>query len=46
MANSVDPDQTAPWEQFDLGIHCLLTGMSVQIFQVNTVYLMVLLISP
>ena len=24
MAVSVDPDQTAPWEQFDLGLHCLL----------------------
>ena len=24
MANSVDPDQTAPWEKLDLGIHCLL----------------------
>ena len=24
MANSVDPDQTAPKEQFDLGLHCLL----------------------
>ena len=25
MANSVDPDQTAPKEQFDLGLHCLLS---------------------
>ena len=24
MANSVDPDQTAPKEQSDLGLHCLL----------------------
>ena len=24
MANSVDPDQTAPEEQSDLGLHCLL----------------------
>ena len=24
MANTVDPDQTAPKEQFDLGLHCLL----------------------
>ena len=24
MTNSVDPDQTAPKEQFDLGLHCLL----------------------
>ena len=24
MANSVDPDQTAPQEQSDLGLHCLL----------------------
>ena len=23
-ANSVDPDQTAPEEQSDLGLHCLL----------------------
>ena len=23
MANSVDPDQTAPKEQSDLGLHCL-----------------------
>ena len=23
LANSVDPDQTAPKEQFDLGLHCL-----------------------
>ena len=24
MANSVDPDQTAPKKQSDLGLHCLL----------------------
>ena len=24
MANSADPDQNAPKEQFDLGLHCLL----------------------
>ena len=24
VANSVDPDQTAPKEQSDLGLHCLL----------------------
>ena len=24
MTNSVDPDQTAPKEQSDLGLHCLL----------------------
>ena len=24
IANSVDPDQTAPEEQSDLGLHCLL----------------------
>ena len=24
MANSVDPDQTAPEEQSDQGLHCLL----------------------
>ena len=24
MAKSVDPDQTAPREQSDLGLHCLL----------------------
>ena len=23
IANSVDPDQTAPLEQSDLGLHCL-----------------------
>ena len=23
MANSVDPDQTAPLEESDLGLHCL-----------------------
>ena len=23
MANSTDPDQTAPQEQFDQGLHCL-----------------------
>ena len=23
-ANSVDPDQTAPWEQSDQGLYCLL----------------------
>ena len=23
MANSVDPDQTVPLEQSDLGLHCL-----------------------
>ena len=27
MANSADPDQTAPLEQFDMGLHCLLIGM-------------------
>ena len=24
MTNIVDPDQTAPYEQSDLGLHCLL----------------------
>ena len=24
MANSIDPDQTAPREQFDLDLHCLI----------------------
>ena len=24
MANSIDPDPTAPLEQSDLGLHCLL----------------------
>ena len=24
MANSIDPDQTAPLEQFDLGLNCFL----------------------
>ena len=27
MANSVDPDQTAPEEQSDLGLHCLLNDI-------------------
>ena len=28
VANSVDPDQTAPfWEQSDLGLHCLLSSI-------------------
>ena len=38
MANNADPDQTAPKEQSDLGLNCLLiiTG-SVQIFTVTMV---------
>ena len=27
IANSVDPDQTAPKEQSDLGLHCLLSSI-------------------
>ena len=27
-ANSVDPDQTAPWEQSDQGLHCLPLNQS------------------
>ena len=36
MANSVDPDQTAPKEQFDLGLHFCLDS-SVQIFRLTMV---------
>ena len=37
MANTVDPDQTAPQEQSDLGLHCLLhTSTPVFVgFEVN-----------
>ena len=28
MANSVDPDQTAPRSESDLGLHCQLRSMS------------------
>ena len=37
MANSVDPDQTLRFAASDLGLHCLLTGLSVPIFKVITV---------
>ena len=30
MANSVGPDQTAPWEQSDLGLHSLLGHISLK----------------
>ena len=33
-ANSVDPDQTAPKEQSDQGLHCL--SFSVSIFDLKT----------
>ena len=36
FANRADPDQTAPEEQSDLGLQCLLRG-SVQISRVNKV---------
>ena len=32
MANSVDPDQTAPQEQFDVGIHCLPRSVSLKTY--------------
>ena len=39
MANSADPDQTAPEEQFDQGLHSLLR-YSVPIFSKFQVYFM------
>ena len=30
MANIVNPDQTVPLEQFDLGLHCLLWAVYSQ----------------
>ena len=35
LASSVDSDQTAPKEQFDLDLHCL-HRFSFQIFTINT----------
>ena len=32
MANSVDPGQTAPFEQSDLGLHCLLRSVCVSTY--------------
>ena len=32
LANSVDPDQTAPKEQSDLGLHCLLIQFCSNIY--------------
>ena len=37
FANSAEPDQTAPKEQSDQGLHCLLKH-TVQIFRVNMVF--------
>ena len=40
MANSVDPDQTAPKEQSDLGLHCLympVRNIGIQNFRTFTV---------
>ena len=34
MANSVDPDQTAPYEQFDQGLHCLHSALDELLFAV------------
>ena len=36
MANIVDPDQTAPKEQSELGLHCL-RGWSAQTLKIFTV---------
>ena len=39
MANSVDPGQTAPFkEQSDLGLHCLLTTLSVPLLSVSALF--------
>ena len=35
MANSVDPDQTVPYEQSDLGLHCLHMPFFVRHFDVQ-----------
>ena len=41
IANSVDPDQTAPLEQSDLGLHCLhmyfVSDLEVQNFNTFTI---------
>ena len=39
IANSVDPDQTAPVEQSDLGLHCLpdLSVQKLRIIMVDTI---------
>ena len=36
MANSVDPDQTAPCEQSDLGLLCLPTTIMILSFRTDT----------
>ena len=33
LASSVDPDQTAPLEQSDLGLHCLPIPVSVKTYR-------------
>ena len=36
LANCADPDQTAPWEQSDLGLHCLLKQKTlIHVFRVD-----------
>ena len=40
LANNADPDQTAPKEQSDLSLHCLLS-QSVQTFALYTVAIIV-----
>ena len=37
VANSVDPDQMPHFAASDQGLHCLLTGLSVQILRVHMV---------
>ena len=39
LANSVDPDQTAPYEQSDQNLHCLFRLLYVPIFRIFTVFL-------
>ena len=48
IANSVDPDQTAPfWEQSDLGLHSFLRLSHAAIFIIFMVFKVhVLLLSP
>ena len=38
-ANSADPDQTAPQEQSDLGLHCLPKDLCLKILDKNEVYI-------
>ena len=35
-ANSVDPDQTAPKEQSDLGLHCVLFCRDILLLSIET----------